>query len=486
MRKTIPFIAFFMLLFAYESNAQMNPFTAKDGYSSALSKVQVSLTNPELLLVVTGSADQGQLPISPDFDFETGEAMLWIYAFQESDQSAFSAYAVVKVPIIGFQATEIPFEQILPMIPIQPKGKIQSSDWVDSDEMMGIFRTESKVQEYLDGGNVPEAYIISMFNVAENPILPNNKTYWVLSIMDDPLPLTCAMDAITKEVWCGIKLSDIVSFTARQAYDAAKEKAIEKGLIEPQTLMVMTMKTGVEELPITNEFDFDAGTANYWVYHFREKDNPDKMAAFVAWNDNVGGYVMQEMDVNLVMELMPVSPLAPLIDENWVDSDYMVSIYNQHQYFTDFMAEHPDPSSFVIGIFTNEDNPQLEPFKPYWGIAIVDDEESRDSLACVMSLETEEIICGTVLKANEQYENQLSIYPNPADSFINLKYMAYENKTRISIVNAAGFELFSVLKSNIVGENIFRYNIQNFSNGSYYVKIQSGRSVEVIPLRIIH
>jgi len=475
-----------MLLFAYESNAQMNPFTAKDGYSSALSKVQVSLTNPELLLVVTGSADQGQLPISPDFDFETGEAMLWIYAFQESDQSAFSAYAVVKVPIIGFQATEIPFEQILPMIPIQPKGKIQSSDWVDSDEMMGIFRTESKVQEYLDGGNVPEAYIISMFNVAENPILPNNKTYWVLSIMDDPLPLTCAMDAITKEVWCGIKLSDIVSFTARQAYDAAKEKAIEKGLIEPQTLMVMTMKTGVEELPITNEFDFDAGTANYWVYHFREKDNPDKMAAFVAWNDNVGGYVMQEMDVNLVMELMPVSPLAPLIDENWVDSDYMVSIYNQHQYFTDFMAEHPDPSSFVIGIFTNEDNPQLEPFKPYWGIAIVDDEESRDSLACVMSLETEEIICGTVLKANEQYENQLSIYPNPADSFINLKYMAYENKTRISIVNAAGFELFSVLKSNIVGENIFRYNIQNFSNGSYYVKIQSGRSVEVIPLRIIH
>jgi hypothetical protein len=483
--KTFTFYCHFAFFTAIDSNAQMNPFTAKDGYSAALTKAEGSLTSPELLLIMTGSADQGQIPISPDFDFETGEAMLWIYVFQESDQSAFRAYVVVKIPVIGFQATEIPFDQIVPMLPVQPKGKVPNDDWVDSDEMMEEFLTESNVQEYLADGNVPEIYFIGLFNIAENPLLPND-TYWAMTLMDNNLPLTCALNAYTKEVSCGIQLSDVVPFTARTAYAAAEEKAVEKGLLEPETLAVLTMKTGIEDLPIKNKFDFNAGTASYWVYLFREENNPNKMAAFVAWSDNLGGFLMQDMDVDLVLELMPISPEAPLEDVNWVDSDYMISVFNQHQYFIDFMAEHPDPWTFVIGVFTNEDNPQMEPFKSYWGIAIVDDQASRDSLACVMSLETEEITCGTVLSTFDEEQSDLRIYPNPADNMINLKYYAFTNETRISIVNSAGFEVFRTVESKSVGENIFRYDIQKLSNGSYYVKVQSGKHVNVIPLRIIH
>jgi hypothetical protein len=484
MKRFFPFIAILLLIAAIESNAQMNPFTAKDGFSAALSKAESSLTSPELLLIMTGSADQGQIPISPDFDFETGEAMLWIYVFQEADQSAFRAYVVVKIPVIGFQATEIPFDQIAPMLPVQPKGKVPNDDWVDSDEMLDAFLTESKVQDYLADGNVPEVYFIGLFNIAENPLLPND-TYWAMTLMDNNLPLTCALNAYTKEVSCGIQLSDVVQFTARSAYAAAEEKALEKGLLEPETLAVLTMKTGIEDLPIKNKFDFNAGTASYWVYLFREENNPNKMAAFIAWSDNLGGYVMQDFDADLVMELLPISPIAPLEDINWVDSDYMISVFNQHQYFEDYMTEHPDPWSFVIGVFTNEDNPQMEPFKAYWGIVIVDDEASRDSLACVMSLETEEITCGTVLSTYDEELSDLSIYPNPADNFINLKYHAYTNETKITIVNSAGFEVFTTIETSSMGKNILRYDIQKLCNGSYYVKVQSGKYVKVIPMRII-
>ncbi len=487
MKNSFLLIAILIAFFAVESSAQMNPFKAKEGFNVTLSKAQSSMTNPELLLVAIGNANTGTLPIAPDFNFDTGESTAWIYAFQESDQSLYKAYITVKIPLVGFQVTEIPFDQIAPMLPFQPKGKISSDNWVDSHEMIQTFRLESKVQEYLDGGNEPEIYFIGLFNVADNPILTNGRTYWIIVLHDNNIPLTCAMDAETKEVFCGIQLGDITSFTARQAYPAAKQHASENGLNEPQTLIVMTMKTGLEGIPFTNEFDFQAGTARYWLYHFREKDNPNKMAAFIVWNNGFDGYVIQEIDVDLVMELMPVSPIAPLEDENWPDSDYMINIFNQHQYFSDFLSEHPDPMSYVIGIFTNEDNPQLAPFEPYWGVSIVDDEITRDSIACVMHIESEEIICGKVLSNSENEQTkQMTLYPNPADNTINLKYIAYSHDTRISLISITGSEIFTISKNSNIGENIFRYDIQDIVNGNYYLKVQSGANVQAIPLIIMH
>jgi hypothetical protein len=480
MKKSVLLIALF-IFFALEASAQMNPFTAKEGYSAALSKAQSSLTNPELLLVAIGSADQEILPVTPDFNFDNGEAMIWLYAFQESDQSSYKAFAVVKIPIIGFQATAIPFDQLVPMLPFQPKGKITTTDWIDSDEMIETFRLESKVQEYLDGGNVPEIYFVGIFNISDNPILPDNRTYWILTLMDDNLPLTCAMDAVTKEVWCGVQLSDVVGFTARTAYAAAQEKAVEKGLIEPQTLLVMTMKTGIEDLPITNKFDFQKGTASYWVYHFREYENPNKMAAFIAWNDNLGGYVMHGFDVDIIMELMPVSPFVPLEDENWVDSDYMINVFNQHQYFSEFMAEHPDPWSFVIGVFTNEDNPQLDPFMPYWGISIVDDEVTRDSLACVMSLETEDIICGTVLSNNEFEQSKLTLCPNPATSQITLSLgEEFISAPKIDIIDYLGNVIRWTPSARwSPSDKSITINTSSLSPGVYFMRVRSEEKMEV-------
>ena len=472
MKKTV---ILFAILFAFIASETCiaGSFKAKAGYDAALAKATSSLTNPEFLLVGTGNGNTGALPISPEFNFDTGEAMIWFYIFQESDQSSYKAYIVVEIPIIGFQVTEIPFDQIIPMLPMQPKGKVESDAWVDSDVMITTFKQESKVQEYLNTYPVPSMYFIGMFTIAENQIVPDNNTYWSLILKDEQLPLSCAMDAYTKEVWCGVQLGDIIGFTAKQAYPSAKQRAVDDGLVNPEALMVITMKTGIESIPISNKFDFEKGTANYWIYHFREKDNPGKMSAYVAWNDKISGYTMQQMDVSMVMDLMPVSPIAPLKSENWPDSDYMVNIFNQHDYFNIYMDEHPDPWSYIIGIFVSEDNPQLEPLQAYWAVVIVDDEITHDSLACVMNIDNDEITCGTLFSSVDDVTlDNISLYPNPANEsiLINLPESDFHS-TSIILYDIIGNVAIS---NNDISDYSVRLDVSKLSAGVYILKVNTG------------
>ena len=479
MKKFALLIAFILLFITFDSNAQIvSKFKAKAGYSTAFEKAEESLDVPELLLVGIGNASTEQLPVDPDFDFETGESMIWIYIFQEKGGTSYKAYVVYKVPIIGLQATEIPFDQLLPMLPIKPEGKIVSDDWIDSDVMITEFKKEDKIKNYLEDNPNPGMYFIGMFNIAENQLLPNNRTYWTITFYDESLPLTCAMDAYTKEVWCEIQLSDFNGFTAKAAFADVKQRAIEEGLENPETLMVMTMKSGIENLPFKNKFDFTNGTSGFWVYLFREKDEAENLKAFVSWQTQSGAYKIQSMSVDLILDMLPVSTISPLENDNWPDSDYMIDVFNQNSYFRDFMQNHPDPWAFEIGIFVNEDNPQMESGQAYWGIAIVDDEETRDSLACVMNIDNDKITCGTIFSDVDEKEiTGLTIYPNPARDRIYVDLpQTLSSPLSIYLYDVIGNEIRT--KENINAGTV-SLNVRELSAGIYIIKVVDPFGVNV-------
>lgn len=471
MKKMYFALVLAILTFTFNANAQVvTKITAKDGYDIASQKAEESLTNPELLLIGIGNANSEQFPVNPDFDFDTGKSMLWIYIFQESGESKFKAYIAYNVPIIGIQATEIPFDQLLPMLPIQPEGSIDNNDWIDSDEMITEFKTEDKIKDYLDNNPNPGMYFIGLFNIAENPMIPNNKTYWSLIFYDEDLPLTCVMDAYTKEIWCGIQFNDFEGFTAKAAFDEVKLQAIDDGIENPETLMVMTMKTGIEGLPFQNKYDFENGTSGFWAYLFRDKNNNENMKAYAAWKMPPSGYKIQEIGVDLVLDLLPVSTIAPLENDDWPDSDYTMDVFNQHSYFNDFITEHPDPWTYEIGIFVNEDNPQIDPFQGYWGIAIVDDETTRDSLACVMNIDNEQIKCGTLFSDVEDYiKESFSIYPNPADEYLMISIPEI-------VSSSASIVVYDVIGNPVIvkkslDEIIKTIDVGHLSSGVYMMKI---------------
>jgi len=79
-----------------------------------------------------------------------------------------------------------------------------------------------------------------------------------------------------------------------------------------------------------------------------------------------------------------------------------------------------------------------------------------------------------------------SIYPNPATSIFNLTYEAASSISMITITNAAGMQVFSSEENTTQGFNTFNYNVQNLTNGTYFIKVQSGSNISVIPLVVIH
>ncbi len=123
--------------------------------------------------------------------------------FRSEDGSKTNAYAVTKVKIIGTQVIEIPFSALLEILPYEPKMTIDVKDWIDSDEMIASLKGSSYSGKYFDQHPDPEMFFIGLMVIPDNPKVENDQPYWFNSLLDDMMPLNCAMHAYTKEVNCG-------------------------------------------------------------------------------------------------------------------------------------------------------------------------------------------------------------------------------------------------------------------------------------------
>lgn len=67
---------------------------------------------------------------------------------------------------------------------------------------------------------------------------------------------------------------------------------------------------------------------------------------------------------------------------------------------------------------------------------------------------------------NSISENDFSVYPNPSESFLNIKYNANVSIKRVALVDVTGKEIFNQLNAQPI-------DVSNFSKGLYILKIES-------------
>ena len=92
---------------------------------------------------------------------------------------------------------------------------------------------------------------------------------------------------------------------------------------------------------------------------------------------------------------------------------------------------------------------------------------STDSLLCNGGID---ILPCTVSIEENSFENQISIYPNPANDFINITNATQLSPLTISIYNTIGQILYTQQNSN---SNNLQIDISNYNSGLLFIKIES-------------
>jgi|LJSS01.1.fsa_nt_gb hypothetical protein len=124
---------------------QLEFFTARQGATAALQKArQDGFADAQLQWVLfTGTVPAG-VPLAPTFDLRTGRATMWVYAVRSSVRDTTLAYAVVKLPLVGFQAYGFAGLPAPPNLLQQPLP----SWWMDSDSLVLLLNSSPTYAEF--------------------------------------------------------------------------------------------------------------------------------------------------------------------------------------------------------------------------------------------------------------------------------------------------------------------------------------------------
>lgn len=94
---------------------------------------------------------------------------------------------------------------------------------------------------------------------------------------------------------------------------------------------------------------------------------------------------------------------------------------------------------------------------------------STDSLLCNGGID---VLPCTVSIEENSLENQINIYPNPANDYININDNSFQNLLNITIYNTIGQILYT--KQNITSNNL-QIDISNYNSGLLFIKIESNK-----------
>jgi hypothetical protein len=77
------------------------------------------------------------------------------------------------------------------------------------------------------------------------------------------------------------------------------------------------------------------------------------------------------------------------------------------------------------------------------------------------------------------------LMPNPATDWMNLTVNSVsENRVRVSIVNLSGQLLLVRDLGMVEGTQTVNFDLANFENGTYFVRIENGRDVKAMPFQV--
>lgn len=194
------------LLMAIAPNlySQLNflPYLAKD--SQALKAVENSikstkLTDAELLLVGTGEVPN--MPISVTIDIDKGTSTVWVYVYKSYKLDSIISYAVIRT-LLGYTSLPIPASYIFGNLPFTPDSSLKNAIWMNSDKVMDSLKVNSRYSKFKK--DRPDMKL-QMVGVGVNSIMPLmdlNTAYWMVSFTSGGGDLTCFVQAETGKTTC--------------------------------------------------------------------------------------------------------------------------------------------------------------------------------------------------------------------------------------------------------------------------------------------
>jgi len=95
-------------------------------------------------------------------------------------------------------------------------------------------------------------------------------------------------------------------------------------------------------------------------------------------------------------------------------------------------------------------------------------------------------IFNSTINSNEIKATALNIYPNPTTGNINLNLsLENDSEAQVLIVNRLGQTVYNNQVQLVKGDNQFNLNLDNLSNGSYYLKLETKNKVISKPFVIL-
>ncbi|GEM_PF-4114402 len=83
----------------------------------------------------------------------------------------------------------------------------------------------------------------------------------------------------------------------------------------------------------------------------------------------------------------------------------------------------------------------------------------------------------TSVDSEKDLKNNITVFPNPNNGFLNVRINNAEALSKISIVNSLGQSVYTTLFDNFSGNQLYKANLKHLDKGIYFVQIYSGNNM---------
>ncbi len=179
-------------------------FYADEAYDKAMNVAEGSLDSPQLILCMSLQMKDTGAGFPFEFDWETGEATVWIYYFVEKDNpDNHAGVFALNIPVVGIMAMEQNIDNYIGDIKeFYTLDNSLSKSQLNSSKMAAKFSAHTEFQNekslYGDDANI----YISLFNNKAFPGLEEGHTYWGVIFDPELSDSFCSMDVESEDISC--------------------------------------------------------------------------------------------------------------------------------------------------------------------------------------------------------------------------------------------------------------------------------------------
>lgn len=271
-------------------------------------------------------------------------------------------------------------------------------------------------------------------------------------------------------------------FTAMDGYDTALEE-VSTVLDSPELIFIGTRNMLEEESELMLDYNTSNGTANAWIYVFREAEFPEIISGVFVIKAFI--YVPFLLDQEEMEGDFPMFSTESLTELDMLDSDDANIELLKCPDYANYIETHPVPGNLEIAMFVNTFHESLPTGQPFWSLTITDD-VSNSNISASTHCVTKELICETYTSVKELIADLDHININQYGNNIKVSLdNSVDENIELSVYSLDGAVLFNNSYSNISGELEVYFPFDSFSSGSFYISAKTKHGFGVQPVVIV-